>query len=388
MGDVSEVDLAYLLAKSKGEITEEEFKGVRSALASSVDRLAKTAFRDGFQAPPFIELWHREIVQYYGDTQWQDAKNRRAAALARDVTPLIHKQIEERRRYGGNVVLEFAGPTGFGKSSSMLGLMERHNRLADIVNTGGVDALRRHISIDLQELPGKLEHLQAGDAIAMDEQLHLVGEGSETAVKTLRNLEDTLRGTQIDLHFASPGKRDNHDASQGYLEAVSMSPIKLRDGARGRLATRFLYFLGLGGYDPIPLGYVDMPWCTPKVFDAYSIIKKENLDRTRRAQFTNATANNVDVIKRVFDHPAFQARLRHNLRPTKTDMRRYVRQYAGTSLSMAETDAIASEMEEMLNVLRDDDEEFTQIWSFPPTPAMKKLAGRGEDDTGIRSMDP
>lgn len=386
VSDVSEVDLSYLLAKSKGEITEEEFKGVRSALAASVDRLAKTAFRDGFQAPPFIELWHREIVQYYGDTQWQDSKNRRAAALARNVTPLIHKQIEERRRYGGNVVLEFAGPTGFGKSSSMLGLMEHHNRLADIVDAGGVEALRRHISIDLQELPGKLEQLQAGDAIAMDEQLHLVGEGSETAVKTLRNLEDTLRGTQIDLHFASPGKRDNHDASQGYLEAVSMSPVTQRDGKPGKKATRFLYFLGLGGYDPIPLGFVDLPWCGAKVFDAYSVIKKENLERTRRAQFTNATASNADVIRRVFDHPAFQARLRHNLRPTKTDMRRYVRLYAGTSLSMAETDAIASEMEEMLNVLRDDKDEFTQIWNFEPTESMLKLVGRAEENSGVRSM--
>lgn len=384
--DADEIDIAYLLARGKADVTEEEFKGIRRSLQRAIDKLVKGAFREKFVAWPLVETWHREVVQFYGETQWQEMKTRRAVAMRRDITPLLHKQIEWRRKYGGNVVFEFAGPTGVGKSSCMLGLMEQHNKLARIVNEGGPDALRRHISIDLQELPGKLEKLHAGDAIAMDEQLHLVGEGSETAMKTLRNLEDTLRGTQIDLHFASPGKRDNHDASQGYLEAYSFSPPELPNGAPGKLATRFLYHLSLGQMDPIPIGYVELPWCSPKVFQAYSVIKQENLERTRRAQFSNASSINMEVIKRVFDNAAFQARMRHNLRPTKTELKKYVRLYAGTSLSLSEGEGISGEIEEIINVLRDAPADFATIWGGEPTQSMLKLAGRAGSEGGIRSF--
>lgn len=381
---VDDSHLAYLNAKLKGELTEEEFKGVHLALSQAVDDLCKSPFRDGFQAPPLFELYHRELTQTYGENQWKDTKIRRATMMRRDITTLLHKQIAERRRYGGNMVLEFAGATGGGKSSCMLGLMERHNGLREVVEAGGVEALRGHLSIDLSELPAKLEHLKSGQAIAMDEQLHLVGEGAETAYKLLRNVEDTLRGTMIDLYFVSPGKRDNHDASQGYLEALSQSPIQLRDGRPGRRMTRFLYHIALGGLDPLPLGVVDLPWCGPTVFAAYDVIKKENLERTRRAQFTAAAAVNVEVVKRIFEAQGFQARLRHNLRPTKTDLKRYVRAYAGTSISISEQDTIASEIAEMLDVLRDSKEDFPTIWAFEPTAAMLKVATHTDDKKGIR----
>lgn len=382
----TETDISLLLAKTQGDLSEEEFRGIRGTLAEYIEKVGEHHFSNGFVAWPLVKAWHCDMLQFYGETEWLDTKKRRFEAMQRDITPLVHQQIELRRRYGGNVVFEFAGPTGVGKSSCMLGLMEKHNRLARIVDQDGVDGLRRHISIDLQELPTKLENLKPGDAIAMDEQLHLVGEGAETAMKTLRNLEDTLRGTQIDLHFASPGRRDNHDASQGFLEATAFSPPKLPDGEKGRLQTRFLYHLGLGGTKPIPLGYVDLDWCSPKVFQAYTQIKDENLERTRRAQFTSTNPVNNEAIKRIFDNEAFQARMRHNLRPTKTELKKYVRLYAGTSLSQAEGEALASEIEEMLDVLRDHEADFPLIWSFPPTESMRKVAGRGRGQGGLRSL--
>ena len=70
---------------------------------------------------------------------------------------------------------------------------------------------------------------------------------------------------------------------------------------------------------------------------------------------------------------------------TKADMDKYVGLYAGTSLNTAQQKAIAGELEEMLNVMRDSLPDFMTIWGFEPTPAMLKLAGR-QATTGIRRM--
>lgn len=384
MSDVGPYDLAYLQQKLKGELTEVEYKAVRQMLDDAIRSIIRPSFRGKHQAPAFHEFYHRERVRFYGETPFIAQQNRLILAHKRDLTEQLHVHITERRKYAGNVVLEFGGPTGYGKSSSMLGLMERHNGLRDIVLADGVDGLRRHMSIDLAELPSKLEGLTGGQAIAIDEQLRLYGEGAETNTKMLQNIEDTLRGTQIDLFFASPGRRDNHDASQGYLEAYSASPVTLRNGQPGSKSTRFLYWYSLAGQDLMPLGYVDLPWCSAEVFEAYSTIKRENLDRTRRAQFTNAAALNVEIIKRIVEHPAFQARLKHNLRPTKGDMEKYVGLYAGTSINTGQQKALAGELEEMLNVIRDSPPDFATIWGFEPTEAMLKLAGR--KDTGVRRL--
>lgn len=346
-------------------------------------------FADGYQAPPLVEFYFRERAQVYADKPWINDAMRYALAMQRDLTPLLHRHIRERRKYEGNVVLEFAGPTGFGKSSCMLSLMEQHNGLTRVVREGGVEGLRKRLGIDLQDLPHKLEGLTAGDAVCLDEQLHLVGEGSETALKTLRNLEDTLRGTMIDIYFASPAQRDDHDASQGVLQAMSVSPPILRDGQRGRMSTKFLYSLGLHGYDAIPLGLVTIPWCSAEVFAAYSVIKRENLERTKKHQFHGSGEANDQSIKKLFEVPALQARLRVNPNPTKADWRRYLKRYA-PSMSIAEADMTATELEEMMTCLRQHPDAFVLIWEWEPSQAMRDAAKNKQNSKtgGTKRADP
>lgn len=371
--------VAFLVGKITGQISEEEHTGLYAELSDTVDALMGNAFTDGYQCPPLFELYHRERAQLYSDKPWLSEAVRLSLAMQRDITHLLHAQVQERRRYGGNVVLEFAGPTGFGKSSCMLALMERHNGLTDHVRREGVEAIRKRLSIDLQDLPHKLEFLSAGDAIAMDEQLHLVGEGANTAMKIMCNLEDTLRGTMIDIYYASPGTRENHDASQGILQAISVSPTKLRFGAEGKRGTKFLYSLGLGGSEAIPLGIVNLPWASAEVYAAYSIIKNENLERTKKNQFHSSGEAHDKSIKKLFETPGLLARLRIRANPTRSDWKRYLKRYA-PSMSIAETDMLAGELEEMLTCLRFEPTQFPRIWGWEATDVMKRVATG--DDTG------
>lgn len=375
---VPEDRIAFLVSRLNSGLNEDEYQGIFAELSDTLMRLMDNSFSREYQAFPLHELYHRERVHVYSEKPWLDEAIRYALAHQKDITDILHAHVEERRRYGGNVVLEFVGPTGSGKSSCMLGLMEHHNKLLDKIQANGTSALKARLSIDLQELPGKLEKLTAGDAVCMDEQLHLAGEGANTALKMMRNLEDTLRGTMIDIYFASPGTRTGHDASQGVLEAVAWSPPTLRDGTPGLARTKFIVWLGLNGHDAIPLGFVDLPWASPEVFAAYKPIKDENLERTKRGQFHTTGEASDEIIKRVFENPALLERLKIRARPTKADWVRYLQRYAPT-MSIAERQFLAAELEEMLLCLRDEPDRFARIWGWEATPNMLRVAGA--DDT-------
>lgn len=381
---IPEYYIGFLLSRLNGQISEAEHRGVQRELDNKAQYIMDGAFSDEYQAPPLVELYYREAVTIYAKEPKQEDRIRLLLAMQRDLTGLLHAHIRERRRYAGNVVMEIAGSTGSGKSSCMLGLMEKHNDLRAHVEREGVLALRKRLSIDLQDLPHKLNGLQAGDAIAMDEQLHLVGEGAETALKTMRNLEDTLRGTMIDIYYASPGARDTHDASQGMLEAISTSPPVRRQGQPGLKRTRFLFSIGFNGRPAIPLGVVDLDWASPPVFEAYSIIKRENLERTKSGQFHSSGSANLEAIKKLFETPQVLERLHAKVRPTKADWKRYLKWYA-PSMSLSEADMTASEIEDMLLVLRDDESRFPRIWGFAPTPNMRLVALGEEIATGAAS---
>lgn len=367
----------FLLSRLNGQVTEEEYHAVSSSLQDATRAVMNRVFNEPYQAPALVELYYRELVTFYTKDPTFDERTRLLLALRRDITPLLHAHIRERHRYEGNAVLEFAGSTGSGKSSAMLGLMERHNNLAKHVQAGGVSALRARLSIDLQDLPTKLSRLGPGDGVAMDEQLHLVGEGAETAMKNLRNMEDTLRGTMIDLYFASPGRRADHDASQGFMESLGASPVTLRAGKPGLKRTRFLFSMGMAGRPALPLGTVDLDWASPTVFEAYSHLKRENLERTKRGVFHSTAGANLDAIQRVFENPQFIERLRaKNGKMSAADWRRALKWYA-PSMSNAERDMTIGEIEDMLQVLQESPHRFPRIWNMEP-PAMLRLLALGE----------
>lgn len=374
---VAESDVAYLHSRLNGYISQEEYAGVHAELRKVATYLVDGAFADDHRAPPLFELFHRERTMSYAERPQHDLRARFMLALQRDITDLLHKHVEYRRRMAGNVVLEWTGPTGMGKSSCMLGFMERHNRLRDRVLAEGPEALRRRLTIDVADLAHKLPGLEPGDGLALDEQLHLVGEGSESAMKLLRNIEDTIRGTGVDVHWASPTVRD-HTTSQGVLEALCVRPP--RDGRGG--STRFLYSLALGGTEAIPLGVVDLPWCSAEVFAAYGPIKRRNLERTATMQF-HATDAHEETVRKLFENRAVQILLKHR-EPKKTDWQLLLRRHSA-SMAVSEIATLASWLDYMWRILRFAPEDFREAFGWEPTTTMRQLAdsgktGRNADD--------
>jgi hypothetical protein len=206
-----------------------------------------------------------------------------------------------------------------------------------------------------------------------------VGEGSKNAMDMLANLEETLRGTGIDVHYASPSLRE-HTTSQGVLEAIAWSPVELKDGQQGKQRGLFLYWLGLGtAKRPIPLGVANLEWCSPACYAAYEPIKKENLERSKAAMFHGSRLNENSVL-RLFEMPGFRAALMLKARPTRTDLKRYIRRFA-VSMGIAETESAAGEIEDMLLCLRSSPQLFATIWGWKPPAWLRTLvAGDPEEE--------
>lgn len=375
--DLDKGAVAYLMKCFNGNADADTFRGIFNEIESAIDVVVDGVLDiqdgervGGHESGPIFELAIRERSKPYSDKPAVDHAYRLIWAMTRDITEELHEQIEYRRKRAGNIVLEWCGPTGMTKSSCMMGLAERHNRLLDIVREGGPDALERHLTIDIAELPAKLPKLKRGEAILMDEQLSLVGEGSETARHLLSNLEDTIRQTGVDVHFASPGVREGHATSQGILEAIAVDYNKH--------TTRFLYSLAYGTPRPLPLGVVELPWCSKEVYEAYKPIKERNLARTMRLQFHAAGEVDDGEVKSLFSNEKLRALLKHKARVTKTDWKRYIRRFL-RSMSTSEADNMAGELEEMLSILRDAPADFVTIYGWEPTAEMQAVAlGKNE----------
>jgi len=369
-------DVSYRVSRLQRCETEDEFRGIHADLRRGSDDVLDAMYRGDYQAPPLYELFWRERCVIYSDKPELDAAIRLRIALNTDITMLLHAQVEERRRYGGNVVLEWTGPTGFSKSSCMMGFAERHNPpFRKAIQEEGTTGLRRYLGIDVHQVPEKLKGQGPGGVVMLDEQLHLVGEGSRNAMDTLANLEETLRGTGIDVHFASPSVRE-HTTSQGILEAIAWSPTTLKDGHPGLNRGLFLYWLALGTIvRPIPLGVANLEWCSRECYQAYEPIKKENLERSKAAMFSGNRMNE-NIVLDLFRTQGFRAALMLKERPSKTDLKRYVRRFA-PSMGIAETEACAGEIEDMILCLKTAPQHFQTIWGWRPPDWLRAILGAG-----------
>lgn len=168
------------------------------------------------------------------------------------------------------------------------------------------------------------------------------------------------------------------------MESIAWSPKLLRDGREGLREGLFLLSLGLNGEEAMPLGVCRVPWASPEVWKAYSIIKRENLDRSIKMQF-HAAAAGQDTIRALFDEPAVLM-LTSMKKPEKSDWQRYLRQW-GHSMSTGEQASVAATIAEMMFILRaSGPEAFKQIWEWDPTPNMMLAASGRKQDNGSGSI--
>ncbi|MFA5861302.1 MAG: hypothetical protein WDA16_06360 [Candidatus Thermoplasmatota archaeon] len=318
-----------------------------------VDQVFDAHIAEGVEPSPLAELYHRERIKILSEAPAAEIRVRVLRALERNITPLLRKHHAWRHEHDGNVVWEFSGPTGTGKSSCMLGLMERLNHVRP-------EDLAKHVTIDVPQLSQLLPRLSPGSAVAIDEQTHAVGEGSITQAKVLRSMEDQIRMSGIDIYWASPESQD-HATSQGELVAF---------GANfAQKYTRFLVYL-----NDLPLGYANLPWCSSTMWAAYQPIKKKNVERALRASF-QATESADEQIRRLFELESVQAACR--VRRLKVgDWRRFTRRFS-PSLGTAQVQTMAEEIDFMLETLATRPDDFVNIYGWEATPRMHDAAAGG-----------
>ena len=322
-----------------------------------IDGLIDAHLKQGIEPSPLHELYHRERLKVLAESPAAEARIREVRALERNITPLLREHHAWRHAHDGNVVWEFSGPTGTGKSSCMLGLLESLNRIRP-------EDLARHVTIDIAQLPHLLPSLPPGSGVAVDEQTHAVGEGSITQAKVLRSMEDQIRLSGIDIYWASPESQD-HATSQGEFVALAAN---FREKY-----TRFLVYL-----NELPLGYANLKWCSPRMWAAYQPIKKRNVERALRAAF-QATEAADEQIRRIFELESVQSACR--VRRLRTgDWRRFIKRYA-PSLGTAQVQTMAEEIDFMLETIATRPDEFLTIYGWEATPKMHDAAsGAGEPD--------
>lgn len=311
-----------------------------------VDEVLDAHAAQGVEQSPLHAEYYREMLRVMSESGGIEPRLRVLRALERNITSLVREHHAWRHRRNGNVVWEFSGPTGMGKSSCMLGLLESLNGVTP-------ESLADHLTIDVPELPMLLPKLAAGSGVAVDEQTHAVGEGSVTQAKVLRSMEDQIRLSGIDIYWASPESQD-HSTSQGEFVAISTHFEKHY--------TRFLVYL-----NEIPLGYANFPWCSPAMWDAYAPIKKRNVERALRASFQSTGALD-DHIRRLFENSAVQAAA--SIRRLKvSDWKRLLKRYS-VSLNTAQIQSMAEEIDFMLETLVTRPDQFETIYGWSPTRAM------------------
>ena len=344
--------LSALSTGSVDDVTPEEKQlALLDVGGRLVDRVIDAHKAEGVEASPFQELYMREQLRVFHESGLIEKRIRELRALERNITRLVYEHHKWRHARNGNVIWEFCGATGSGKSSAMLGLLERLNGVKP-------ERLAKHLTIDVPEIPYLLPDIPRGSGIAIDEQTHAVGEGSITQARTLRNLEDQIRITGKDIYWASPEAQD-HATSQGQFVSVFTHFNKRY--------TRFLVYL-----NDVPLGYANLPWCSDEMWAAYQPLKDANAKRAERAAF-QATAVMDEHVRRLFETPAVLAACR--IRRLKTsDWKRLVKRHL-TTLNTSQVQSLAEELEFMLETIATRPEDFETIYGWQPTPGMIDAAG-------------
>jgi hypothetical protein len=309
----------------------------------------------GFEAPPFAwdAFWHRvERAVPPADMQayvWL------IQALLTDYGPRFFQHIAYRMNSGGNVHLSCRGPTGSGKSSCMVALM-------DWIQSIPRGQLTTRLAFDIHELPRKLGKLGPGSTVLLDEFVGTAGEGSRTSRMILENLEDTLRASQRNLIVASPSRRE-HSTMQADLECIAWNP-------------RECFSLFLVWVEGIPLGVVALPWCSAEQYGEYKPWKDGNVQRTLAGQFKDNEQTAKGVMELFED-----ARLVEYLwlgvnKPKMGDFNTAIVLFYPGLLTQAQVERMAKFAYEACYSYQRLEGKFEFFFGVKPNPGFQKIASK------------
>ncbi|HUR61951.1 MAG TPA: hypothetical protein VM286_06260 [Candidatus Thermoplasmatota archaeon] len=273
-------------------------------------------------------------------------------------------QFPYRLKTGGNVHTHYIGGTGTGKSSCSLAVIHSVNR----IQTGH---LRDHLALTNRDLPEAIKRiatqikagtLTPGQGVHKDEEEDTAGEGSATDAKMMRNLENQLRASQINLSTSSP-TLEAVATTQGQMVALAWHP---KDKW-----TLFLHYV-----DNIPLGVVAIRWLPePYWTQEYTPWKNDNVDRTVAAEFSDAGLARIAI--RVCQDQRFVRYLTEaSSKPKLKDIQTALRLYYKQMLSITEKKALADFLHDVFFGWQRISKHFEEDFGFPPNEGMKQIALR------------
>jgi hypothetical protein len=276
-------------------------------------------------------------------------------ALLTDYRRQFCRHIEYRMQHQGNVHIACRGPTGSGKSSCMITIM-------DWIKPIPKDGLCDRLAFDIHEIPRKLAKLTAGDTVLLDELVAVAGEGARTNQMLLKNMEDTLRASQRNLIVASPAERE-HSTMQVDLECIAWDPAKK-------------YSLFLVWVEGKPVGVLPVPWCSQDLYDQYQPWKEENVKRTLAGQFKD-NEQTAKAVMALFDDSRFTEYLWLGVnKPKMTDFNTAITLFAQGMLSQAQVERMAKFAHDQCYAYQRVAEKFEFFFGVPANAGFKKIASK------------
>lgn len=309
----------------------------------------------GLEAPPFAwdALWKR-VEKTVPPTDLQ-AYLWLVEALLTDYGPRFFQHIAYRMATNGNVHLSCRGPTGSGKSSCMVALM-------DWIQPIPAGQLVGRLAFDIHELPRKLSKLGPGGTVLLDEFVGTAGEGSRTSRLILENLEDTLRASQRNLIAASPGRRE-HSTMQADLECIAWNTK--------RRCSLFLVWI-----EGIPMGVLALPWCSAAHYAEYAPWKEGNVQRSLSGQFKD-NEQTAKAVMDLFDDQRFVEYLWLGVnKPKMGDFNTAIVLFYPGLLTQAQVERMAKFAYEQCYAYQRLQEKFEFFFGVKPNAGFRKIAAK------------
>lgn len=345
----------------------------------------------GLEAAPLAQQWLRERIRPPGPEADRQAHLRFLRALLTNAHGFVWDQYHYRQATAGNLVVQWVGDTGMGKTTCALYYMDDTHAIRP-------EDLLAHVTIDVGELPDKLKTKQPGQWVLLDELLRTSGEGSHTLAGMLANVEDTMRAGGVNLATCSP-TLEASAVTQLQNEVILWAPP--RGIKTGNLRCRRCHVPWRGGYcacgwrpfslfvcwvKGVPVGVFGAWWSSAEHHAVYSPWKAGNVERTLRATFRDRSFTAKQALKLLVD-PGVVRYLKtfDDGKPRIGDFEDCVLDRGEGMLTSDQTRRIAQLMMRMclkfskLAVADANGQTlFQALYGVPPPPEVKELAARWE----------
>jgi len=224
----------------------------------------------------------------------------------RDITDVWIEELEWRKRRGKNLILQWYGETGAGKSLSSIywgaywsKLWGYNFDIGDLEETeSGVfhQKPKGNIFFDRRDLLERIKRAKKGEIFILDEEVAKSGVGSRREVELLQNIEKTVRQKQVSIIYNSPvlsqhvphflfKAPDVIDYDEKLSKVILVKPVEE-------------YFI-----TKLYIGYIVSKKPSKKFLEKYNRIKNAFIDKVLKMQVNSSVEFYRKLAQKYFSDP-------------------------------------------------------------------------------------